>query len=91
FFYLLYRVNLNLAVFNLLPVPPLDGSKIFYSVLPDKYYYSIMKYEQYIGLAFLLIIFLVPGALSGVFSVLTKPFDLAFGAVGEWVVRLIYH
>lgn len=91
FFYLMYRINLNLAVFNLLPVPPLDGSKIFYSILPDKYYYTIMKYEQYIGFAFLLLIVLSPGILSGVFGVLTKPFDLAFGALGEWVVRLVYH
>jgi len=90
FFYLLYRVNLNLAVFNLLPIPPLDGSKIFYSILPDKIYYTILKYEQYIGFAFLLIIVLSPGILSGVFEVLTKPFDLAFGALGEWAVKLIY-
>ena len=90
FFYLLYRVNLNLAVFNLLPIPPLDGSKIFYSILPDKIYYTLLKYEQYIGFAFLLLIILSPGLLSNVFEVLTKPLDLIFGALGEMVVKMIY-
>jgi len=90
FFYLLYRVNLNLAVFNLLPVPPLDGSRVFYGILPDKYYFSVMKYEQYIGFAFLLIIILSPSILSGVFNVLTYPFDYAFGAFGRWVVGLFF-
>ncbi len=40
-------INLGLAVFNLLPIPPLDGSKIFLSLLPHKVYYEIMRYERY--------------------------------------------
>ena len=43
--------NLRLAVFNLLPVPPLDGAKIFGIVLPDKYYFTVMRYERYIAFA----------------------------------------
>ncbi len=38
--------NLYLAVFNLLPIPPFDGSRIFLIFLPQKYYFSVMKYEQ---------------------------------------------
>jgi len=40
-------INLGLAVFNLLPIPPLDGSKIFLSLLSHKVYYEIMRYERY--------------------------------------------
>lgn len=40
-------INVGLGVFNLIPIPPLDGSKIFLSLLPRKIYYEIMRYEQY--------------------------------------------
>lgn len=90
FFYLMYRVNLTLAIFNLLPIPPLDGSKVFGGILPDRYYYKMMQYERYIGIAFLLIIVFEPGILSGVFEVLSKPFDLVFSAFGEWIIKVAY-
>ena len=40
--------SIYLAIFNLIPIPPLDGSRIFNYFLPDKYYFKIMQYEQYI-------------------------------------------
>ncbi len=40
-------LNISLGVFNLIPIPPLDGSKIFLSLLPKKVYYEIMRYEQF--------------------------------------------
>ena len=39
-------LNIGLGVFNLIPIPPLDGSKIFLSLLPTKLYYDIMRYEH---------------------------------------------
>lgn len=39
-------LNISLAIFNLIPIPPFDGSRIFYFLLPDKYYFSVMKYER---------------------------------------------
>lgn len=46
FIYVLHIVNIGLAIFNLIPVPPLDGSRILNIVLPQKTYFKIMKYER---------------------------------------------
>ena len=51
-----HTLNLSLGLFNLIPVPPLDGSRIFLVFLPAKYYFGIMKYERYIQLALLLML-----------------------------------
>ncbi|NLX62858.1 MAG: site-2 protease family protein [Tissierellia bacterium] len=48
--------NLMLGVFNMLPFPPLDGSKILASLLPVKYEYKFYKYERYLYV--ILIIFI---------------------------------
>lgn len=55
-------VNLSLAVFNLIPVPPLDGSRILSAVLPDRTFWRLQQYERIIGLVFMVIIF--TGALD---------------------------
>lgn len=51
------QINVVLAVFNLIPVPPLDGSKLVYSLIPDKYksYYYIIQENSFIVFAFLFI------------------------------------
>lgn len=63
FFYMFASLNIGLGVFNLLPCPPLDGSRIFYVFLPPKYYFGVMKYERYISLAIMLM--LITGVLNG--------------------------
>ncbi len=62
-------MNLNLAVFNLIPVPPLDGSRIMFIFLPADKYFKVMKYEQFI--AVVLIVLLYVGVLDGPLSFIT--------------------
>jgi Zn-dependent protease len=50
-------INLALGIFNLVPIPPLDGSKILFSFLPESFSSSIFRYEQYSLI--LLLIFIV--------------------------------
>lgn len=40
-------MSLGLAIFNIIPVPPLDGSKVLFSVISDRAYYNLMRYERY--------------------------------------------
>ncbi len=56
FAYVFYMLNIGLAVFNLIPVPPLDGSRIFLSFLPQKFYFGIMKHEQQIMIVLFILI-----------------------------------
>lgn len=55
-------LNLYLAVFNLLPIPPFDGSRLFLVFLPTRIYFKIMQYEQYIMIGIMLLLW--TGVLS---------------------------
>lgn len=70
FLYLSHLMNLNLAVFNLIPVPPLDGSRILFIFLPASKYFKVMKYEQFI--AIILMVLLYVGVLDGPLSFITS-------------------
>lgn len=48
-------LSVGLGVFNLIPISPLDGSKVLYSFLPEKAYYTILRYERYVMLPILLL------------------------------------
>ena len=49
-------INIILTIFNLLPVPPLDGSGIFLIFLPERIYFGIIKYERYLMIGFFLLV-----------------------------------
>lgn len=56
FFYFAGYINITLAAFNLIPVPPFDGSRILFAVLPNRIYYNIQQYERYIYYAVLVLV-----------------------------------
>lgn len=67
---LLYSIYMNVGfmIFNLIPIPPLDGSKIVMEFLPYNLKYKIYQYERYFGL--ILIIFVYAGVMTPVLGVL---------------------
>lgn len=80
FLYMFHIMNLSLAVFNLLPIPPLDGSRLAFVVLPDKLYFNFMKYEQIIQMVLLVALFtglldaplgfVISGISDGMFNII---------------------
>ena len=70
------QMSLALAIFNLIPIPPLDGSKVLFSLLPDSAYMTLMRYERYGTI--LMIALVMFGALNGFLS-------RAIGAGMDWL------
>lgn len=73
-------LSVGLGLFNLLPFPPLDGSKVAAVLLPDRIYVQLMRYERY-GILLLLLLSwlgwtggLINGAITGVYSALLNLF-----------------
>ncbi|HZX47379.1 MAG TPA: site-2 protease family protein [Clostridia bacterium] len=58
FFNILYYYSLVISVFNLLPVYPLDGSRILQGLLPDNKWYRLVQYQNQIQVVFMLVVFL---------------------------------
>lgn len=73
FFRFCVLVNISLAVFNMIPVPPLDGSRLISAFVPEESYYRFARYEQYIGIAFLALVVFLPDALDSVISFVADP------------------
>lgn len=83
FFATFHYLNLSLCVFNMIPLPPLDGSRIFYIFLPPKLYFRVMKYERIIMI--ILLVALGLGAFSGLLSVIVN----AISGGMLWLISLL--
>ena len=70
-------MSLGLAIFNMIPIPPLDGSKVLFSVMDEGSYRSLMRYERYGGLALMAL------AWSGILS---RPLSTAI----HWVFLRLF-
>ncbi|MBD9227073.1 MAG: site-2 protease family protein [Clostridiales bacterium] len=75
-------LSIGLGLFNLVPIPPLDGSKVLFAVLPDRAYDQLMRYERYGMLILFALVFFDVGsnalsqAISWVFDLFCRVFGL---------------
>lgn len=78
--YTLAPLSIGLGLFNLLPIPPLDGAKVVGAFLPDRAYFGLMRYERYGMLVLLALSWLgvtgnlVSGAILGVYRLFFELF-----------------
>ena len=79
FFFYAAVININLAIFNLLPIPPLDGSRLATALLPSHIYYKIMAYERYIQIGLFVLLFT---------GILSTPLSFLSGAITQLFMRI---
>lgn len=90
--FLLYMISINitLAVFNFIPIPPFDGSRIATYFLPQRIYFKIMQYENIIFIVLLVALWFgvfdgpisfVSSSVTGILDYITRPIDWFTAAV----------
>ena len=89
------NINIFLMAFNLIPIPPLDGSRIVGLLIPNKIYYQIMKYERYIIIVVFVLLalgwlstplsWLTDKVLYGISWLVSKP----FGEYGDMFMQIV--
>ena len=74
-------LNIGLAIFNLIPISPLDGSKILAAFLPMRAYQKVLQYERYGFIVLIVLLFDLPGRFLNILHVsssITKWVDLSY-------------
>jgi Zn-dependent protease len=80
------QVNIGLAIFNMLPIPPLDGSRVVEGLVPYRYRGS---WESFAGMAPMLLLFIIVMPRVVGFSVIDAPFAMVWSAMRwsvDWLV-----
>ncbi len=86
FLILAIQINVMLGIFNLIPIPPLDGSKLLAAVLPDSLYYRYLSFERYGMIVLLVLVFLFSNQTSGFMGMIANAIINGL----TWLVDKIY-
>lgn len=87
FSYHVFYISIGLAVFNILPFPPLDGSKVLFSLLPQKWYWKLLRFERY-GM-FVLMALTLTGVLDVPLNFLRGGLAQLLAPISGWVLELL--
>ncbi len=80
--YITAYLSIALAIFNIIPIPPLDGSKVLFSLMSDESYYKLMRYEHY-GMIILLVL-IASDVLGAPLQMVTQAVFKFLFAFAEW-------
>ena len=81
-------ISLGFAIFNLIPIPPLDGSKVVFALMSDSGYAKLMRYERYGGIALLLLV--STGILGRPLSAAVQGIYRTLLPVAQWACDGVY-
>jgi Zn-dependent protease len=82
-------LSVGLAVFNVIPIPPLDGSKILFALIPARWYAKLMRYERYGMIA--LVVIAMTGVLDSTLGVLRDGLLGILDVAGRWLISGILY
>lgn len=87
--YMTAYLSIAFAIFNIIPIPPLDGSKVLFSLISDSAYMKLMRYERY-GMIFLMLLIFIMNrtGVNPLGSITSSAVDKLFG-IAEWSYALI--
>lgn len=89
FFEYVAVLSVGLAVFNVIPIPPLDGSKVLNALLPQQVYYKILRYERYGFLVMMLVLY--TGILDTPLMVCRSGILLGLSKISAFSYYLLQH